>query len=103
MELHGLSARTIADLTGVSLKTAQRWKHQGHAPAIADQLIEIRAQADLGALAPSWAGFRVTPGILWTPENQQLTPGDLRAIPYRAQQLRDLERALKEPKQFSLL
>jgi transposase len=30
MELYGYSARMIADLTGVSLKTAQRWKHTTH-------------------------------------------------------------------------
>jgi hypothetical protein len=103
MDLYGLSARTIADFTGVSLKTAQRWKHNGHAPAIAAQLIEIRAYADLGALAPSWAGFRLTPGVLWTPENQRLTPGDLRAIPYRKQQLNDLQREMARPRQFVLL
>ncbi len=85
MDLYGLSPRIIADLTGVSLKTARRWKHAGQAPAIASQLIKIKAHADLGALERSWTGFRLITGTLWTPENYQLTPGDLRAIPYRAQ------------------
>jgi hypothetical protein len=64
---------------------------------------DIKARADLGALERSWEGFRLIPGILWTPENHQLTPGDLRAIPYRRQQLKDLQNALREPKQFTLL
>jgi uncharacterized protein DUF3653 len=103
MDLYGLTARMIAELTGVSLKTAQRWKHQGFAPAIAAQLIEIRAQADLGALERSWAGFRIAPGLICTPENIKLTPGDLRAIPYRAQQIREYEREMQRPRQFVLL
>jgi hypothetical protein len=81
MDLHGFSPRLIADLTGVSLKTAQRWKLAGHAPPIASQLTDV----------------------LWTPENYQITPGDPRAIPYRAQQLRDLQHEITRPRQFVLL
>jgi hypothetical protein len=103
MNLHGLTPRLIAELTGVSLKTAQRWKRASRAPKIAARLMEITAHADLGALAPSWRGFRLIAGTLWTPENYQLTPGDLRAIPYRAQQLRDYERELARPRQFVLI
>jgi hypothetical protein len=33
MKLYGLSARMIADRTGVCLKTALRWKHQGPRPS----------------------------------------------------------------------
>jgi Phage protein len=59
--------------------------------------MQIRAQADLGSLEPSWSGFRLITGMIWTPENYKLTPGDLRAIPYRAQQLRDYERQMARP------
>jgi Phage protein len=103
MDLHGFSPRLIAQLTGVSLKTAQRWKRAGRAPPIAAKLMELTAHADLGSLAPSWRGFRLVAGMLWTPENYQLTPGDLRAIPYRTQQLRDLEKEIARPRQFVLL
>src|ERR1035438_7328660 len=36
-----VSARKIAELTGVSLKSATRSKHQGHAPAIAAKLLRL--------------------------------------------------------------
>ena len=65
--------------------------------------MESPGHEDLGSLAPAWRGFRLIDGTLWTPENQRLTPGDLRAIPYRAQQIKDYERELARPRQFVLL
>jgi hypothetical protein len=103
MELYGVSAPLIAELTGVSLKTALRWKHQGFAPAPAAALLKLKLNRDLGALAKAWAGFRVCDGLLWTPENASLTPGELRSVPYRREQLRALEHALGQPRQFVLL
>ena len=93
----------IAELTGVSLKTAQRWKNANHVPRPAEQLLELKITANLGYHAPAWEGFRIAGELLWTPENQKIGPNDIRAIPYRAQQLRDYEQELARPRQFLLL
>jgi hypothetical protein len=103
MDLYGVSSTLIAELTGVSLKTAQRWKHQGFAPPAAAKLLQMLLHQDLGELAKPWAGFRLHDGLLWTPENASLTPGELRSVPYRREQLRALELAMGSPKQFVLL
>ena len=103
MELYGVSSTLIAELTGVSLKTAQRWKQQGFAPPVAAKLLELRMHQDLGELAKPWAGFRLHNGLLWTPENASLTPGELRSVPYRREQLRALELALSQPRQLVLI
>jgi hypothetical protein len=103
MDLYGVSAQLIAELTGVSLKTAQRWKHQGFLPPPADKLLQLKITKDLGAFAQPWEGFQLRDGLLWTPENASLTPGELRSVPYRREQLRALEIALSQPKQFVLI
>lgn len=103
MDLYGLSARMIADLTGASLKTAQRWKRAGRLPAIAARLLELRIRQDLGTHDATWAGFKILKNELWTPERHRFTAAELRAIPYRMQQLRELEREMQRPRQFVLL
>ena len=103
MDLTGLPASLIASLTGVSLKTATRWKRANHLPVTAAALLELKLSADLGHHSKDWSGFRIAGELLWTPENQKIGPNDIRAIPYRAQQLRDYERELARPRQFVLL
>ncbi|HEX3912698.1 MAG TPA: DUF3653 domain-containing protein [Steroidobacteraceae bacterium] len=98
-----MSAQLIAELTGVSLKTAQRWKNQGFLPPTSTKLLELKLNQDLGELASAWAGFRIDKGLIWTPENASLTPGELRSVPYRREQLRALELALSQPRQFVLI
>lgn len=46
----------------MSLKTAQRWKHQGYAPPIGAKLLQLQITRDLGALAAPWTGFRLHQG-----------------------------------------
>jgi hypothetical protein len=103
MDLYGVSTTLIVELTGVSLKTAQRWKHQGFAPPLGAKLLKLQLGHDLGAFAEPWTGFRVHQGLLWTPENASLTPGELRSVPYRREQLRALQLELARPRQFTLL
>jgi hypothetical protein len=103
MDLTGLTAARIADLAGVSLKTATRWKRQNHIPYVAQTLVDLKQSADLGHLAKPWAGFRLADGLLWTPEDQTVSPGDIRAIQYRLHQIREYEREMQRPRQFVLL
>jgi len=103
MDLTGISALLIAELTGASLKTAHRWKRAGSVPAMAAQLIQLRDGRNLGALASTWDGFRLIDEELWTPEKHRYTAAELRAIPYRLEQLRELERDARRPRQYLLL
>jgi Phage protein len=102
LSTYGLPVLELVRLTGVHVDTARRWKRAGQVPARYGDLLTLRRTGDLGVLAPDWAGFRLDGSQLWTPENARLRPGDLRAIPYRREQLRELERQLAEPQQRSL-
>ena len=99
---YGLSVLLLAQLTGVHMDTARRWKRNGQIPPHHAQIIELKLNGDLGALTASWRGFRIADGKLWTPEGAQVTPGEIRAIPLRRQQLADLQRQLMTPTQKEL-
>jgi len=101
-DLYGVSARLIAAATGASIDSARRWKRTGRMPAAIAALLELRLAGELGLVDQLWTGFRLVRGELWTPEGAPLTPGDLRAIPYRREQLAELERRAREPRQFEL-
>jgi Phage protein len=102
LSTYGLPVLELVRLTGVHVDTARRWKRAGRVPAHYGELLTLKRTGDLGVLAPDWAGFRVTEGQLWTPEDRPVRPGDIRSIPYRLQQIRELERQLAEPHQRSL-
>lgn len=99
----GLPVDLLTALTGVHPRTARRWKRHKRIPRAYRALIELRTSGELGALAADWDGFRLVNGRIWTPENTSVTPGDIRAIPYRTQLLSELQRQLAEPHQWKLL
>lgn len=101
-ELYGISADLLAGVTGRHIDTARRWKRAGRVPYALADLVRLRLEGELGAVDPLWGGFRLTRGKLWTPEGTPITPGDIRAIPYRREQLRELERAARAPRQWEL-
>jgi len=58
---------------------------------------------DLGEIAPTWAGFRLTDsGRLWTPEGDLIEPGQVRAIMIRRQLIAELQRQLRLRAQYTL-
>lgn len=99
---YGLSAELLASITGAHIDTARRWKRRGVLPPKAAQLIAIKLHGDLGAIAKHWQGFTLRQGKLWTPEGSSVTTGEIRAIPYRTQELEELRRALRIPQQWKL-
>lgn len=99
---YGLSARLLADVTGMSLDTTTRWKRTGRIPAAHHTLIQLRTTGDLGSLSADWRGWRLAGHRLWTPEDAELRPGDIRAIPYQLDLLRELQRQLARPQQYGL-
>jgi hypothetical protein len=104
MELstYGLSVLLLVQVTGVHPDTARRWKRTGKVPKKHATQVALATEGDLGVVAPEWSGFRLKSGMLWTPEGKPIRPGDVLAIPYRAQQILALEaevRAARTPKQ----
>jgi hypothetical protein len=101
-ETYGLSALLLAALTGMHIETAKRWKRHGRIPEPQRTIVRLRTRGDLGEITGSWKGFRLADGDLWTPEGARISTGEVRAIPYRREHLRELERKLAEPQQWKL-
>jgi Phage protein len=91
MDTYGLSARLMAELAGVHIDTARRWKRKRRIPPAYIAIVQLKLDGDLGVLAQDWRGWRVLRGELVTPEGWSVRPGEIRSIPYRAQQLSALE------------
>jgi hypothetical protein len=95
MEPYGIPAGELAKVCGVDLSTARRWKRAGRIPGRYHQLLALAQGHDLGALAPAWAGWTLRGETLWTPENQPVRPGDVRAMPYQEQRISALQSQLR--------
>ncbi|HWK75383.1 MAG TPA: hypothetical protein VNQ81_13985 [Povalibacter sp.] len=101
-ELYGLSALLLADITGVHIETAKRWKRAGQLPAAHRAIVQLKTVGDLGMLNPHWRGYRLYADRIWTPEGAWVSPGDIRAIPYTRELVKELKRQLAEPQQWNL-
>ena len=85
--LHGMSADTLAELTGVHVTTCRRWVREKRVPPPIARLLGIVRRGDLGVIAPAWAGWRLVRdyGVndatrearLVSPEGWDFTPGDI--------------------------
>ena len=103
LSTYGLSVLFLARIAGVHVATARRWKRAGRVPSRYAKIIALATTGDLGTLATPWTGFRLADNKIWTPEGDHVTPGEIRSIPFRRQQLADLARQLREPQQLNLL
>jgi transcriptional regulator with XRE-family HTH domain len=84
-EIYRWSLNEIAQLCGVSLKTAKRWKTGQAVPPRSAIMLLSR---DLGMLHPRWAGWHISArGELCSPENWIATPGDVLSIQLTQAQL----------------
>lgn len=85
------TAQELRELTGASLATARRWKRTNRAPIV---VVRYLALLSLGAVstAAAWAGWTVRrDGKLHSPEGAAFTPGEIRALPLRLQQISAME------------
>lgn len=57
---------------------------------------------DLGALNAAWDGFTLRGGIIYTPGNYAVQPGDLNCIEIRLQQIANYKALLRRPEQMLL-
>lgn len=100
--LHGLNPKSISALCRVSIHTARRWKKSGRVPGPHARVLELLIAGHLGALGSTWSGWSVRGADLVTPEGWRVSPGEIRAIPYRDELVRELRRALTQPQQWEL-
>ena len=49
----------------------------------------ILRRGNLGAIDPTWTGWRFADGELWTPEDAHYTTGEINALHYLLQMLHD--------------
>jgi len=94
-ELYRWSVNEIAQICGVDLSTARRWKRGATCPP---QSALVLLSRDLGYLDPAWRGWTLCNGTLVSPENWIATPGDVLSIQLTQAQLsayRNENRALK--------
>lgn len=101
-DFDGWSSKAVSDALGIHPDTGRRWKRQGRVPSHRAAAIKLALQGDLGSIDDTWHGFVLRQGRIWTPENQPVMPGELRAIPYRRELIDELRRQLQQPQQWSL-
>lgn len=97
-----VSAEHLARGLGISVRQARRYKAAGHMPALYGIAWALAIDGDIGAVFPAWRGWRLRDGQLWAPEGYGFRPGEIAAIPLRAQQIAHLSRELQEPRQLAL-
>lgn len=91
------SIKEIADLCGVSLKTARRYKDGTVCPPPAVLLL---LSGDLGSHDQAWAGWRVRGEVLVSPEGWEITVGDVLSVPLMRAQIQTYQlefRKMREP------
>lgn len=94
----GLTRVDAAKIFGVTEKTFKKWE-ESHAPGHVGELLYHLA----GFLPAPFDGWRITQGMLWTPENAGYTPGEIQAIHWDKQliqfqraEIRELKEALQD-------
>lgn len=84
-----LNTEELADLAGVNVATARRWKAACKLPETVKRLLEITALGRLDVLG--WRGWRLIRGELISPEGWQFKPGDVMSLQLLRMQVRGLE------------
>lgn len=89
------SAPALAQLCGVSLRTARRWKQRGAVPDRAARLAAVTV--DLGTIDAAWAGWQLSSGGLYSPDGWRFLPGEIQALPTLYPLLREMRRGSTIP------
>lgn len=98
-EIFGLSAEWLAKVCGVHITTARRWKRGEAPPKAALEIIQLRATGELGVVDGAWSGWRLVNGVLYSPEQMDFTPADVRAGPFWRQLARSYQAKQRLPQQ----
>lgn len=82
--LYGIPAEVIATRCGVDVSTARRWK-RGDMPESARRLVAAVIAGDLGMIAPEWAGWSISNGVLVSPDRWEFKAGEVMTLPFLRQ------------------
>jgi hypothetical protein len=89
---HSFTAREMATLLSVTLRTVQRWMKKGDFPPWLDRHISMLTGAHIAS--KGWRGFYFSEGSIYTPAGHKLSPGALETLAWRNQENRALWRRL---------
>ena len=72
---------TLAKYLEVTIQTVKRWEETNKPPISVVKLLQL-LNTDLSHLGKEWKGFRFFENRLYTPENEPIQAGHIRAIKY---------------------
>ena len=95
-----MSPEIIAELCGVHVTTARRWK-RGEVPTLsALKVIALYQTGQLGTVDLKWNGWRLRDGLLVSDDRvAEFTPGEVRAIPFMRMQIANYHKEQRLPRQ----
>jgi len=98
-----MTTEQIAEYLNLSLATIKRYEKTGNAPkAVIECLRLIGGQLPAFAMRNDFKGWSFGGGFLWSPAGERFTSGDILAIIYDKQLIRNLQTDLNShKKQFS--
>jgi transcriptional regulator with XRE-family HTH domain len=89
----GIRAEEIAELCGVDITTARRWKSgTSRIPATAAAIL----LGDLGAFSKAWRGWRVVGDDIISPDQWTISRNDALAVPLLLAQVQALRGRIRE-------
>lgn len=89
MDILRLRAERLAELTGVDLSTARRWKRRQRVPEPVRRLLSLLVLGELDAFG--WTGWRLLEGSLVSPEGWTSSAGQVLTLPLLLQQIAALD------------
>jgi len=97
---YGRRVEDIAEVCGVDLSTARRWKAgKARVPAAAAALL----LGDLGAFSDSWRGWRIQGEEIISPDGWRIRRDDALSVPLMHGQIQALRGQIRDLKEISSL
>lgn len=84
---YGIPATTLAELAGVNVATARRWKRRAVVPEPVQRLLRILVLGDLGTVSSAWRGWRLAGDTLHGPDCANARPAEIFALPFMRAQI----------------
>lgn len=90
-ELRDVSAEIIAEITGVHITTARRWKRGEMPPLSALKVVALHQTGELGTVDLKWNGWKLRDGKLISDDGTCFTPGEVRSLPFLRMQIQSYQ------------
>lgn len=90
-----LGATELARRTFTAERTARRWISTGLVPRLALEFLRLIFDGPLGLISQPWNGWSLRRGKLRSPDGDEFTPEEVRALPLQLQRVRSLECELR--------